>query len=170
MFTSLEEECTLKEELDIMTDNRKHRFALLAAVATLLLFTVFTGCDEKPQTPVTRESQPVPHRMENPAYRETLAKARDEQKAIARRRNAAVEGLEALIQRAREALPAGATDEQIKAELESHPTKYPGWRELMSRVEAANAAAGKNLDVLRREVRMQILKESAAQRAVVPKK
>ncbi len=44
--------------------------------------------------------------------------------------------MEELIAQARAALPDGATDEQIKIELDGNPELYPEWKELYSRAEA----------------------------------
>lgn len=70
---------------------------------------------------------------------------------------------ERLRARARKNLPAGATEEQVTAEIEGNPRKYPGWQEL-------NEALVKNGEKAKRDeaatytmVRRRVLREAAGQ-------
>ncbi len=105
----------------------------------MLVFAV--GCD--------RESKPVPaqneqakpmSRLEDPKYREQLKGHIAEQKAVARELNDIERKMELQRRRARAALGAGATDAQVLAELEANPVKYPEWKHLVGRRNAAEKA------------------------------
>lgn len=71
-----------------------------------------------------------------------LEKIRKERLPIANERAKAVQAMEAIIAEARNALAAGGvenpSDEQLKAEIEGHPEKYPEWKELHARVVQLN--------------------------------
>lgn len=151
-----------------MIDNLKPRVASLAAVAAVVFCSVLTGCDKTEKASPPESPKPVVYenRMEDPAYRQALTDARAEQKKIARGRNAVVEEMEKVIAAARAALPKDATDGQVKAELESHPEKYPTWKDLSEKIVVANGAAEKNLAEVRRTVRARMLKEVADRQAV----
>ena len=66
-----------------------------------------------------------------------------------------------MLERARAALGAEATDEQVIAELDAHPAKYPGWRELKEQLEQAERDRKQAYLKTREIVRARILKEAA---------
>ena len=120
-----------------MTILEKTCFASRAAALAMLVFAV--GCN--------RESKPVPaqgepaakpmSRMEDPKYREQLKGHIAEQKVVVRDLNDIEAKMELLRRRARAAVGADATDAQVLAEIEANPMKYPEWRYLVGRRNAA---------------------------------
>lgn len=71
--------------------------------------------------------------------------------------------MEQLRERARKSLPEGATDEQVKAELENNPRKYPGWRELVAALEKNAEEIKSNSEAAQATIRRRILREVAEQ-------
>ena len=140
--------------------------ALLGAV--LCVCACLVGCERKesasPAPAVTNApAKKAASRVDDAAYQ---AQLKDH---IAAQRNANVARekilarMEQVRERARKALPADATDEQVKAELEGNPRKYPAWEELV-------AALAKNQEELENKkasayaaVRRRILREAAEQ-------
>ena len=103
----------------------------------MLVFAV--GCDRK-GAPVPAQKGPAAKpmgRMEDPKYREQLKGHIAEQKAVARELNDIERKMELQRRRARAALGADATDAQVLAELDSNPVKYPEWKHLQGRRNAA---------------------------------
>ena len=144
--------------------------ALLGAV--LCVCACLVGCERKevaPSSPPAPEAKPaatsVVSRADDAAYQEQLkgliANAR---KPLARR-----DGIRALMAqlraRAQKALPAGATDEQVTAELENNPQKYPAWRELVAALKAIPDEVQRNRAAAQSAIRQRILRESADRRA-----
>ncbi|MGN0853553.1 MAG: hypothetical protein ACI4Q3_09285 [Kiritimatiellia bacterium] len=141
-----------------MDISRRHSAPFLAAA--LVLFCL-CGCeDRKSGTPPPAP----PPRTQDPAYLKQLDEGRQALKAPARESNRVKAELAAVVASARANLPQGATDEQIRAELDGHPEKYPKWKDLVSANEAANAAIEKRLEENRKIVRARILKEMAEQK------
>ena len=130
----------------------------LAATA-LALSALFCGC-EKEQKP--EASAPVP-RMKDPAYTNALKQVQVKRKAVATSRREIVEQMEKLVARARKALPADATEEQIRNELLNNPRKYPGWSALSRALRELNASAENELQEARRLVAARIRKEMKEQ-------
>ena len=98
-------------------------------------------------------------RTEDPSYRQELLDIQKSRAPLAKARNATVSEMEAVIAKARAALPAGATDEEVKAELDGHPEKYPDWKGLNERIAKDNAAIEGSLKDAQERVRARILKE-----------
>ena len=73
--------------------------------------------------------------------------------------------MDRLRERARKALPAGATEEQVTAELENNPRKYPAWRELVVALKAIPDEVQRNRAAAQSAIRQRILRESADRRA-----
>ena len=63
--------------------------------------------------------------------------------------------------RARAALPAGATPEQVRAELEGNPQKYPAYHGLV-RAEAASKAAARDFSKARETIRAHHMQRNPA--------
>ena len=98
-------------------------------------------------------------RTKDPAYRQELLDILKNRKPLVKARNETVSEMEELIAKARAALPAGATDEEVKAELDGHPEKYPEWKGLYERIVKENAAIEGSLKDAQSRVRARILKE-----------
>ena len=66
---------------------------------------------------------------------------------------------------AKQALPSGATEEQVRAELDGNPRKYPGWRELVAAMESNIAEEQGNKAMAQTALRRRILREESKRRA-----
>ena len=98
-------------------------------------------------------------RTKDPAYRQELLDIQNNRKPLVKARNETVSEMEAVIAKARAALPNGATDEEVKAELDGHPEKYPDWKSLNEKIAKDNAAIEDSLKDAQSRVRARILKE-----------
>ena len=132
--------------------------APLATVAMMFGLTALCGCEKKAEVYTTRG--------EDPSYQEALKQARVQQNAKSAVRARVVSQMQELIERARAALPKGASDEQVRAEIEGNPEKYPGWKALSAALTKANAGIEKEMAGARDVVRARILKEAADRKAV----
>ena len=130
--------------------------APFATVAVVVGIAAFCGCEKKPEVYTVRGEDPV--------YRKTLHETRTRQNEQAAVRARIEPQLKELIARARAALPKDATDEQVRAELEANPEKYPGWKALSDALAKANLE--QEMARARATVRARILKEAADRRAV----
>ena len=132
--------------------------APFATVAMILGSAAFCGCEKKPDVYTERGKDPV--------YQKTLQESHVNQNKITKVRESIASQMEELVARARAALPAGATDDQVRRELESNPAKDPGWKALSSALAKANADLEKQMGNARATVRARILKEAADRKAV----
>lgn len=64
-------------------------------------------------------------------------------------------------ERAKKELPANATDEQVLAEIENNPRKYPAWRELVMALENKEEELKRNNMAAQATVRRRVLREVA---------
>ena len=140
--------------------------ALLGAV--LCVCACLVGCERKESAPsapamTNAPAKKVVSRMADPAYRAQVTNLI----AVQRRTNVARERIlarmEQVRERARKALPEGATDEQVKAELESNPRKYPAWRELVAALEQNAEESKSNSAAAHATIRRRILRDVAEQ-------
>ena len=107
---------------------------------------------------------PAPYdRTQDPAYTQELKDVLEARKPLVKARNQTVSEMKDVIAKARAALPAGATDEDVKAELEGHPEKYPEWKGLYEQILRDNAAIEGNLKDAQSRVRARIMKELGPQ-------
>ena len=120
-----------------MTILEKTCFASRVAALAMLVFAV--GCDRegKPVSAQEKTAAKPMSRMADPKYREQLRGHVAEQKAVARDLSGIEAKMELLRRRARVVLGADATDAQVVAELEANPMKYPEWKYLVGRRNAA---------------------------------
>ena len=92
------------------------------------------------------------------AHYAELAKKRTERLPVANER--------VIIAEAKNALAAGGTenpsDEQLKAEIEGHPEKYPEWKKLHARVEELNGEYSAKLKEMQAVVREHMKRTGAA--------
>ena len=118
-----------------MTRTKDILAAARGLAVTLVLGACMAGCDRAP-APDAAAPAPAAPSAEKPAdaaayqaqLQETVAERKKKSATLARV-NARLRALEA---RARAALPDGATPEQVRAELEANPKKYPAYRDLLS--------------------------------------
>ena len=148
---------------------RKFAKVFPGTVAMALLAALW-GCDGRKEAPAPAapapKAQVYESRQQDPEYKAQLETIQTEEKQVARRHAYAVSGLEALIAKARKVVGANATDDQVKAEIEAHPERYVGWKELQARLQASNAEIENQLEKARVNVRARILREVADQKAV----
>ena len=134
----------------------------------MLVFAV--GCDRK-DGPVPAREEPAAKpmsRMEDPKYRERLKGHIAEQKAVARELNDIERKMELQRRRARAARGADATDAQVLAELESNPVKYPEWKHLVGRRNAAEKDMKDRKDKARAAIVARIAAEKQSARSAAP--
>ena len=98
-------------------------------------------------------------RTQDPAYTHELKDVLEARKPLVKARNQTVSEMKAVIAKARAALPAGASDEDVKAELDGHPEKYPEWKGLSEQILRDNAAIEGSLKDAQSRVRARIMKE-----------
>lgn len=140
-----------------MTFYDKISFASRAAALALLLFAVGCGRDEK-ASPAEPAAGSV-GRMGDKEYREQLKGHIESQKSVATEINEIKKQMELQRRRARLMLGEKATEEQILAELESKPVKYPEWGYLKGRLDAAMKSMEKRRAETRASVLARIAKE-----------
>jgi hypothetical protein len=102
------------------------------AVASLLFSLVFCGCEREQKV----QQSDSPSRVQDPVYKARLKELVGENKKIAVRRNHILATMEKVKSIARKALPEGATQEQVIAEIENNPDKYPVWQRLGEQLQA----------------------------------
>ena len=160
-------------------DMKKKNDSLVALLGAVLCVCACLGCERgeaassnapAPETKAAAASAEasapeVASRAHDSAYQAKL----QEFGANHRRTQASREKIQArmaqLRARAKEALPAGATEEQVTAELENNPRKYPAWHELVAALKATDDEARQNQAAARAAVRQRILREVADGRA-----
>ena len=143
--------------------------ALLGAV--LCACACFVGCERKeavsPEPPAPAASnapaKQVASRLDDAAYQAQVTNHIAAQRRTNVARDRIFAQMEQLRERARKALQKGATEEQVTAELESNPRKYPGWRELVTALEKNAEANKRNHAAAQATVRRRILREAAGQ-------
>lgn len=129
------------------------------AVSLVLVLICLCGCEDRKTV-----APSAPGRTQDEAYLKKLDDGRKALKTPAKVSNRVKSEMMKVIETARANLPKGATDEQIRAELEGHPDRYPQWKELVAQNAAANASIEKKLEENRNMVRQRILKEAAEQK------
>lgn len=132
------------------------------ALGLFLLAFTFVGCEKEADS-----VKPIP-RSKDAVYQQELKDLHQEQWQANKARVETIDAMEKLIAQARAALPKDATSEQIKAELEGHPEKYPAWKDLHAQAESNAVAHAENLKKARAVVRSRILKEMADGRTAQP--
>ncbi len=139
--------------------------AVLCACACLV------GCERKdtvsPEPPAPAVSnapaKKVVSRADDAVYQAQLRDGEAAKRRVNVEREKLRARMERLRERARKALPEGATDEQVKAELENNPQKYPAWRELVAAVGEAEKDLERNNAAAYATIRRRILRETAEQ-------
>ena len=143
--------------------------SLVALVgAVLCVCACLVGCERKaavsPEPPapaMTNAPKKVVARADDAAYQAQLRGAVDEQVRKAKSLARVQSRLREVEARARAALPAGATPEQVKAELEENPQKYPAYRELV-RAQAAVKAAARDFSKAQEMIRAHHMQRNSA--------
>ena len=138
--------------------------ALLGAV--LCVCACLVGCERKESAspaPTVTNNAPAKavSRMDDPAYRAQVTNLIAAQRRTNVARERILARMEQLRERARKALPEGATEEQVTAALENNPRKYPGWRELGMALEKNSEEIKSNRATAQTTIRRHILREVA---------
>ena len=129
------------------------RFAWIAVALTVVVLAVVVAL-------CVRGRRPAPYdRTQDPAYAQELKDVLEARKPLVKARNRTVSEMKDVIAKARAALPADATDEAVKAELDGHPEKYPEWKGLSERILRDNAATEDSLKDAQSRVRAHVMKE-----------
>lgn len=105
------------------------------AVACLLFSLVIAGCGKSDEERVKTD---IPSRNADPVYKKRLKELVGENKKIAVRRNKILASMEKIKDVARKALPEGAAEALVIAEIEKNPAKYPAWKILTERLNEAD--------------------------------
>ena len=140
--------------------------ALLGAV--LCVCACLVGCERKesasPAPSVTNApAKKVASRADDAAYQAQLKDHIAAQRNVNIAREKILARMEQMRERARKALPEGATDEQVKAELEGNPRKYPAWGELVSALANNQEELENKKASAQAAIRRRILREAAEQ-------
>ncbi len=160
----------------------KIRYMLVVPLgAVMCAFVCLTGCErgdsassQKPpeqasqpasqdpsQAPATPAAKKVLPRSQDPAYQGLLKENVNGKQRIMAERTKIESRIAQLRDHARKALPQGATDAQVNAELENNPKKYPAWRELNAALKANAAEFERSHAEARSLVRQRIQREVA---------
>lgn len=124
----------------------------------------FSGCKRR-KAPVAEEPAlevVYTNRMDDPVYRKDLGENRLRQARLAGERSEVVSVMEKMVAEARAALPEGADDETVKAELE----KRPEWKALEGENERMIGEIQKTLEDARETVRKRLVAEKEDLKAV----
>lgn len=140
---------------------------LAVAMAAMCVCAFLAGCERgaSPKPAAPAQTNDV-SRANDPEYRAQLKGMVDARRAADQRRAKIEAQMERLRALAKAALPAGATPEQIKAELENNPKKYPGWREFAAALKANDAEQARNraaaTAAIGRRIQQEVAEQSAA--------
>lgn len=153
--------------------HRSSRFAWIAmsalAMSAIAASFCMQGCrkerqPEKEQMPKAEEQSPKYDRTKDAAYQqELLGEIPSNRNMQVKARRQTVADMRAVIAKARAALPEGAADEAVKAELEGNPGKYPEWKALNERIAKDNAAIAEGFKDAQARVRARLVKELGPQ-------
>ena len=128
-------------------DMKRVKKRLVAPLGAVLCVCAFLqGCERGASTPASRPAATstvsragaqattasIEERAHDPAYQRQLGEFGEGMKRIVQQRAKIEARMAPLRALAKQAVPPGATDAQVEAELEAHPKKYPGWYELVA--------------------------------------
>ena len=116
----------------------------------------------------------MPPEQSEEEYYESLAAKRAERLPVVSARAKAVKAMEAIIAEAKNALAAGGkenpSDEELKAEIEGNPEKYPEWKKLYAEVERLNGELAAKLKEARDLARERARREGVKVPGLPPPK
>ena len=127
--------------------------------AVLCACACLTGCgrDDSP-APSAPQKKDV-SRANDEAYQKRLEQFAKDKQGISQQRAKIQSRIAELRARARKALPEGATEAQVLAELENNPKKYPAWRELVAAMRESVKEEEQNLAAAQAAVRQRVMQE-----------
>ena len=148
--------------------------ALLGAV--LCACACLTGCERKEAVSPEPPAQPASNapaakaesRADDAAYQAQLRESVAEQRRTMTAREKIRAQMDKVRERAKKALPPGATDAQVVAEIEGNPQRYPAWRELVAAQGAVEDEVLRNRAAAQAAVRRRVLREVAEQAKKAP--
>ncbi len=130
-------------------------------VAAMTFLVAVCGCERDAVAPKGSAETNAVRRAKDPEYQKALKDVQTRRRDIAKERTKVLDEMRELAEKVRAALPKGATDAQVRAELEGNPQKYPEWQDLVRRLREVEAKAKKDLSDARAMVRERILREQA---------
>ena len=137
--------------------------------AILCVCACLVGCERRETAPSNPPPEPeakpsdtsIEARANDAAYQEKLKGHLADQHRVRERRSKVEARVAKLREIARKALPPGATDEQVEAELDGNPRKYPEWRERIAALKASFAEEEKLVAEAQATVRQRILRKGS---------
>lgn len=149
----------------------RHRKEIAVAPlgAVLCVCACLVGCERRQAAPSSPAPAPevrpldatIEARANDAAYQEKLKQNMADQRSSLSARSRIEARIGQLRELARQALPPGATDAQIEAELDGNPRKYPEWRERIAALKASEAEEEKLKAAAQAMVRQRILRKSS---------
>ena len=148
--------------------------------AVLCVCACLVGCGQKEDlppapAPAPKEQPAAAPKEPSPLSIEARAKDKEYQSKLqasvaAQRRTLSERGaiesdIAEMRARARKALPEGATEAQVLAELENNPKKYPAWRERVAAKKAILAEEQRSKAMAQAAFRQRVLREKSKGRA-----
>ena len=149
----------------------KIRYMLVVPMgAVLCACACLVGCGREDSADVAPPAQPGKDvsRAHDAAYQEQIKEFPQEMRRILKERAKVESRMAQLREFAKKALPEGATDAQVLAELENNPKKYPAWRELVAAMKENDVEQERNRAAAQSAVRQRIQRESAERAGNAP--
>ena len=161
-------------------DMKRVKKRLVAPMGAVLCVCAFLlGCERGASTPASQSAPTstvsragvksttasIEERAHDPAYQKRLGEFGEGMKRIVQRRAKIEARMAPLRERARKALPSGATAAQVEAELEGHPKRYPAWRELSDALKSLAVEEGELRAAAQATVARRILRKETDDRA-----
>lgn len=138
-------------------------FMLLVSTLFVCLAVILAGCKRQSRKTAGQQVEIVyTNRMDDAGYRGVLHTNRLQQGVLVSRRQAVVDRMERMVAEVREALPAGADDEAVKAEL----AKSEEWRTLEAENLKRIGEIEEKIAEARTTVRERLLREQRDVKAV----
>lgn len=148
--------------------------------AILCVCACLVGCERRETAPSSPAPEPkgqpaatpkgpsplsIEARVKDKEYQSKLQGSVEAQRRTLAKRAKVESSIAKLREHARKALPEGATDAQVLAELENNPSKYPAWRELVAALKASRAEEEELKAAAQSALRQRILSEKTEGRA-----
>ena len=128
--------------------------------AVLCACACLTGCGRDDSPAPSAPQKKDFSRANDEAYQKRLNEFGKEKQSIGQQRAKIRSRMAELRTLARKALPEGATEAQVLAELENNPEKYPAWRELSAAMKESVKEEQRNLAAAQAAVRQRIMQET----------
>lgn len=133
--------------------------------AVLCACACLTGCGRGDAPAPSAPQKKDVSRANDKAYQERLKEFGKDKQSIGKRRAKIESQMAQLREHAKKALPEGATEAQVLAELENNPKKYPAWRGLAAALKENGLDEERHLAAAQAAVRQRIRQEVSERRA-----